>query len=154
MGWKDDRIGSAVIGENPTVLVKMKSGFAVLGDAQFLPGYCVLLGYPKVSCLNDLNIGQRSAFLLDMGIIGDVITAVCKPSRINYAIMGNLDAYLHAHVTPRYGWEDESRKKLPAWFYPDEYWRNQEYQFDERKHVELRTQLSGKLEELMQEAYR
>ena len=47
--WKIDRIHSAEIGENPTVMVKMKSGFAVMGDYQFLPGYCVLLGFPKAS---------------------------------------------------------------------------------------------------------
>jgi hypothetical protein len=50
--WKSDRIGSAERGENPTVMVKMKSGFAVIGDNQFLPGYCVLLGYPRASSLN------------------------------------------------------------------------------------------------------
>lgn len=33
--WKKDRIGSAVKGENPTVIAKMKSGFVVIGDTQF-----------------------------------------------------------------------------------------------------------------------
>ena len=35
--WKNDRIGSSERGENPRVMVKMKSGFAVIGDNQFLP---------------------------------------------------------------------------------------------------------------------
>jgi hypothetical protein len=46
--WRRDRIGSALRGENPMVLAKMKSGFAVIGDTQFLPGYCLLLAYPRV----------------------------------------------------------------------------------------------------------
>lgn len=47
MEWKNDRIGSVLKGENPTVITRMRSGFAVLGDTQFLPGYCLLLAYPK-----------------------------------------------------------------------------------------------------------
>jgi len=41
--WKLDRIGSYERGENPTLLMKMKSGFAVIADSQFLPGYCIPL---------------------------------------------------------------------------------------------------------------
>ncbi|WP_392543453.1 hypothetical protein [Oryzobacter telluris] len=41
--WKRDRIGSARRGENPTVLARLPRSFAVIGDAQKLPGYCVLL---------------------------------------------------------------------------------------------------------------
>ena len=49
--WKKDRIASAHLGENPMVIAKMRSGFAVIGDTQFLPGYCVLLPLVKVSYL-------------------------------------------------------------------------------------------------------
>ena len=38
--WRTDRIGSAQRGENPTVLRHLDAGFAVIGDTQFLPGYC------------------------------------------------------------------------------------------------------------------
>lgn len=43
--WQKDRIASALRGENPTVLMRLQSGFAVFGDTQLLPGYCVLLAY-------------------------------------------------------------------------------------------------------------
>ena len=42
-GWRLDRIGSALRGENPTVLARLPGGFAVIGDVQWLPGYCVVL---------------------------------------------------------------------------------------------------------------
>jgi hypothetical protein len=58
--WKNDRVGSAERGSNPMVLARMKSGFAVIGDNQFLPGYCVLLGYPRAESLNALPLEQRS----------------------------------------------------------------------------------------------
>lgn len=152
--WKNDRIGSALKGENPTVIAKMKSGFAVIGDPQFLPGYCVLLGYPKVTSLNDLNIAQRKDFLIDMSLIGDAIDHVCNPIRVNYDILGNTDNFLHAHVFPRYEWEEEERRKYPVWLYPKENWTIDKYQFNEENYGELKTQLSMKLHELMEKSYK
>ena len=151
--WKNDRIGSALKGENPTVIAKMKSGFAVIGDPQFLPGYCILLAYPKVNSLNDLDIEQREAFLIDMSLVGDSISEVCKPIRVNYDILGNTDPFLHAHIFPRYEWEEE-RKKHPIWVYPAEFWSVDQYQFSEDKFGELKNQLSIKLQKLMEMNYK
>lgn len=75
------------------VIAKMKSGYAVIGDTQFLPGYCVLLAYPKVDTLNDLTIEQRGDYLVDMSLIGDAIQSVCNPRRLNYSMYGNSDAF-------------------------------------------------------------
>lgn len=125
----------------------MKSGFAVIGDAQFLPGYCLLLAYPRVGSLNDLSLEERADFLLDMSIIGDAIQSVCGPERINYEILGNTDAFLHAHVFPRYSWEEESRRKSPVWLYPKEDWSLDELQLDSQKHKDLRERLMSALQE-------
>ena len=62
--WKYDRVESAERGENPMVMARMKSGFAVVGDTQFLPGYSVLLAAPKVESLNELSLEERTQFLL------------------------------------------------------------------------------------------
>ena len=51
--WRADRLGTARRGENPMVLVKMRSGYAVIGDTQFLPGYCVLLSDSDANHLTD-----------------------------------------------------------------------------------------------------
>jgi diadenosine tetraphosphate (Ap4A) HIT family hydrolase len=40
-----------------------------------------------------------------MSLIGEAILKVCSPSRVNYSIYGNTNAYLHAHLFPRYNWE-------------------------------------------------
>jgi diadenosine tetraphosphate (Ap4A) HIT family hydrolase len=37
--------------------------------------------------------------------------------RINYEILGNSEAALHAHVFPRYVTEPEEKRRKPAWFY-------------------------------------
>lgn len=150
--WKKDRFGAIERGENPMVLAKMKSGFAVIGDTQFLPGYCVLLAYPKVNSLNDLTIKQRNEYLLDMSLIGDTIQSICSPRRVNYSIYGNSDAFLHAHIFPRYEWEPEDKKPYPVWQYGD-LWNWKELQYTDEKHAILRKQITEKLHEIMQEAY-
>jgi diadenosine tetraphosphate (Ap4A) HIT family hydrolase len=145
--WKKDRIGSAHAGRNPMVLVNMKSGFAVMGDTQFLPGYCVLLPYFEVSSLNDLDMNHRSDYLLDMSIIGDVITEVCHPRRINYSIYGNTDTFLHAHIFPRYDWEGEEHITKPVWTYSQDHWVDDYYLYTEEKHLNLRKKLMSCFQE-------
>ena len=135
------------------VLTRMKSGYAVIGDTQFLPGYCVLLAYPKAASLNDLNYPQRADFLLDMSLLGEAVQTVCDPIRVNCSIYGNSDAYLHAHVFPRYEWEPEERKRYPVWQYPAGMWSNQEFQYMEHKHGPMKAQITDKLKKLMRRAH-
>jgi diadenosine tetraphosphate (Ap4A) HIT family hydrolase len=109
--FRADRVGSALAGTNPTVLRRLRAGFAVIGDVQHLPGYCVLItDTPGVDQLIDLSPERQLLFLEDMAILGRAVAAVCAARdpqfrRINLEIQGNTDAFLHAHVTPRYEWE-------------------------------------------------
>ena len=111
------RVEAARQGSNPTVICRVRSGWVVLGDVQFLPGYSLLLPDPVVGDLNALTMIQRSQFLQDMTILGDALLAVTGASRINYEILGNSEAALHAHVFPRYATEPEEKRQKPAWFY-------------------------------------
>lgn len=152
--WKKDRIGSAINGTNPMIITKMKSGYVVIGDTQFLPGYCVLLPNKKVGCLNELDFEERKDFLLDMTIVGDAINYVCNPKRINYEILGNSDEFLHAHIFPRYSWEEEKAKR-PVWLYPRNNWTDLDKQFFNIKDGELlRKRLKEKIEDIMKKAYK
>lgn len=95
----------------------MPSGWAVLGDSQFLRGYSLLLPDPVVPDLNALDTPGRTRFLLDMTLLGDALLEVTDAARINYSIFGNTDAALHAHVTPRYKSEPEKLRCGPPAFY-------------------------------------
>lgn len=149
--WKNDRIGSCERGENPTLMVKMKSGFAVIGDNQFLPGYCVLLGYPKVKSLNDLSLSERSQYLIDMTLIGDAIIKTCNPLRINYQTLMNLDHYLHTHIEARYDWEPDEYKCRPSYFYSKERRYQPQYEYSEEKFGDLKKKITENLMELMKQ---
>ena len=143
--WKNDRIGSCERGENPTFMVKMKSGFAVMGDNQFLPGYCVLLRYPKAASLNELSLAERAEYLLDMTLIGDAMIKACNPLRINYQTLMNLDHYLHTHIEARYEWEPDEYRCRSSYFYPKEKRYAQEYEFCEERFGDLKREIKEAL---------
>ena len=147
--WKNDRIGSCERGENPTLMVKMRSGFAVIGDHQFLPGYCLLLGYPQASSLNELSMEARKQYLVDMSLIGDAIIEVCNPLRMNYSTLMNLDHYLHTHIEARYEYEPDELRNRPTYFYPREQRFGREYEYSEQKYGELKQRLTESLVRLM-----
>lgn len=147
--WKRDRIGSCERGENPMMLLKMKSGFAVMADNQFLPGYCILLHYPRASSLEELSLCERAQYLIDTTLIGEAIKKVCSPKVINYSTLMNLDNYLHTHIEARYEWEDEKYKHKPSWTYPENIRYNKAHEFDPKVHGELKQNLTDCLAELM-----
>ncbi len=111
------RVEEARQGINPAVICRVTSGWVVLGDVQFLQGYSLLLPDPVVPDLNVLTMDQRTTFLKDMTVLGDALLEVTGAVRINYEILGNSEAALHAHVFPRYATEPEEKRRKPAWFY-------------------------------------
>ena len=118
--FRADRVGSALAGTNPTVLRRLAAGFAVIGDVQHLPGYCVLVtDTAGVDQLTDLPPGGQLAFLDDAALLARAVSTVCRRRdpqfrRINVEVQGNTDAFLHAHVTPRYDWEPDDIVGWPA----------------------------------------
>jgi len=95
------RVAALRAAAEPTFIARLASGWLVLGDPQVITGYCLLLPDPVVPDLNALAPGARAAFLADMAAAGDVLKEVLGATRINYAIYGNLDPALHAHLFPR-----------------------------------------------------
>ncbi len=111
------RVAACRAGADPTLIARLPSGWAVLGDPQVLKGYCLLLPDPVVPHLNDLPAGDRDQFLADMTRLGDVVLAVTGALRINYAMFGNLEPALHAHVFPRFVDEPEALRTAHPWAY-------------------------------------
>jgi diadenosine tetraphosphate (Ap4A) HIT family hydrolase len=128
-----ERVQAARAGTNPTVICRMPSGWAVLCDVQFLRGYSLLLPDPVVPDLNALDQDKRAEYLLDMTILGDALLAVTGAYRINYEILGNLDAALHAHVIPRYMTEPEEMRRRPAFFYDRDYRNSVKFDYERDK---------------------
>lgn len=95
----------------------MASGWAVMGNSQFLRGYSLLLPDPVVPHLNAMDAATRDRFLSDMGKLGDAVLTATSALRINYAMFGNAEPALHAHVIPRYTDEAEAMRTAHPWAY-------------------------------------
>jgi diadenosine tetraphosphate (Ap4A) HIT family hydrolase len=113
-----ERVELARRGLSPQVICRLKSGWAVLGDSQFIAGYSLLLPDPVVPSLNDLAPEHRAQFLLDMTAIGDALLATTDAYRINYEILGNTEPALHVHVFPRRVSEPGEYRFGPVLAYP------------------------------------
>jgi diadenosine tetraphosphate (Ap4A) HIT family hydrolase len=111
------RVAALRAGHDPACVARLISGWVVLGDPQVIPGYCLLLPDPVVPQLNSLDGPGRAAFLADMARVGDVLLAAMAATRINYAIFGNLDPALHAHVFPRRQDEPAALVTAQPWAY-------------------------------------
>ena len=155
--YRQDRIGSALRGENPTVMRRLPRSFAIMGDVQWLPGYCVLLvDRIGVSRLTDLPRTERRQFLSGMDLLGEAVENACRDvmsgfRRLNLEILGNTDNFLHAHIWPRYDWEPAERVSKPVWLYPAEFWSEPRYQLGP-EHDPLRQAITTQLDALSSSA--
>jgi diadenosine tetraphosphate (Ap4A) HIT family hydrolase len=135
------RVDALRAGSDPTFIARLGSGWAVLGERQVLPGYCLLLPDPVVATLNDLRGEARAAFLADMAALGDAVLATTRALRINYAVFGNLEPALHAHVIPRYHHEPAALATAHPWAYD---WDTAPA-FDADRHRELQGRIHAAL---------
>lgn len=99
----------------PPMVAKMRSGWMVMGQRQVFAGYCLLLPDPVVPHLNAMTSASRALFLSDMALVGDAVMAATSALRINYAMFGNLEPALHAHVFPRYADEPAATRTAQPW---------------------------------------
>ena len=135
------RVAACRAGADPTLVARLASGWAVLGDPQVLVGYCLLLPDPVVPHLNAMPLGAQQAFLADMARLGDAVLRVTGAVRINYAMFGNLEPALHAHVFPRRLDEPAPLATAHPWAYD---W-SAAPRYDAERHGDLRQRLRDAL---------
>jgi diadenosine tetraphosphate (Ap4A) HIT family hydrolase len=99
----------------PAMVAKMPSGWVVMGERQVFAGYCLLIPDPVVPHLNALEVDARRQFLSDMALAGDALMAATAALRINYAMFGNVEPALHAHLFPRYLDEPSATRSAQPW---------------------------------------
>lgn len=140
---RSDPVEAAIEGRNPTVLAELDASYAVIGDVQFLPGHSLALTKaPGVDRLSDLSRIERVCYLADVDLVATAVENVCSHRdqdyrRVNVEILGNEDAFLHAHIWPRYEWEAPEFVGLPVWHYPPGRWRDAAFALGP-DHAELR----------------
>lgn len=152
--WRSDRVGTAAAGTNPTVLCRLTTGWAVIGDTQHLPGYCVLIYDGEADQLTELPRPERVAFMADMVVLGEAVEHACRAAdpaflRINYEVLGNTWGHLHGHIHARYAWEPEQLRVGPVHLYGAERFAP-EHALSAR-HDGLRTAITAAVTEILAE---
>lgn len=135
--------------------MRLRTGWAVIGDTQHLPGYCLLLHPGPADHLTDLPYTERGAFLLDLSLLGEAVQAACSEAdpgfrRVNYEILGNTWNHLHGHIHARYEWEPAEYRGQPVGRYPDR--KDPRYQLGP-EHDELRSAITRHLARITANAY-
>lgn len=102
-------------GDYAAMVARLASGWVVMGERQPFTGYCLLLPDPVVEHLNALAGEQRAQFLADMALTGDAVLLCTGATRINYALFGNAEPALHAHVFPRHADEPAATRTTHPW---------------------------------------
>lgn len=111
------RLVEAARAGDPAVIERLPSGWAMFGRQQFLRGYALLLPDPVVPHLNAMPAAHRAQFLTDLARLGDALLAATGAIRINYAMFGNVEPALHAHLVPRYPDEAPQLRTAHPWAY-------------------------------------
>ena len=139
-------------------MARMRTGFAVIGDTQQLPGYSLLLtDDPSVNHLTELDWQRRAEFLFDLSLLGEAVAHACRRNglrRMNYEVLGNSSPILHGHVHARYEWEPADRIGGPVWRYPKHVRNAPEHAYSDARHGDLRAAVTAELHALMEQAYR
>lgn len=114
LGPISQRVARCRRGDDPQVIARMPSGWAILGDRQpdAIVGCCTLLPDPVVPSINDLDEAARARFMADFVRLGDAILAATGAERINYLIFCNQAPELHGHLMPRFADEDPAPRRL------------------------------------------
>lgn len=107
-----NRVTRIKAGNDPELIAKMPSGYAILGKYQpdAITGCCMLLPKAVVPSPNDLNHADRAQFFADLVLLGDAIMQVTGSERINYLVLCNQVPELHGHCVPRFDAEDPTKR--------------------------------------------
>lgn len=108
-----DRLSQVNAGVNPSFVLSMEMGVAVIGDFQFFPGYALLLCKSHVTELHQLSWNDRTTYLQEVSILAEAVHRAFSPRKINIEMLGNTEPHLHCHVFPRY--ENDPNPLHPVW---------------------------------------
>lgn len=86
-------------------------------DDNRFPGRCLVVLRKHYDHLDEVPLSLSNDFLHEVKRVGAALRAVVGVARINYAVLGNVEPHVHAHVIPRGGDADLVPGRSP-WEHP------------------------------------
>lgn len=118
-----DRIGMIKEGTNPYFVKELETGYVVIGDHQHFKGYTLFLCKKHETELFHLDNEFCTKFMQEMVVVANAIKKAFHAEKMNYECLGQGDAHLHWHLTPRVKGDIENYGNNgvgPVWWYPME----------------------------------
>ncbi len=138
-----DRIARCAAGTYPALIAELDTGWAILSDNQFWPGYSLLIAKEPVTELHELAPAARARLLGEMAQLAEAVHRVVRPHKLNYEALGNIVHHLHWHVFPRRA--DETDPKAPVWAQMPAGDAAAASKFDPAKHDAMRRAIAAEL---------
>jgi len=118
-----DRIEMIKNGTNPYFVKELETGYVVIGDHQHFKGYTLFLCKQHKTELFYLDKDFSAKFMQEMVLVAEAVKNAFGAEKINYECLGQGDAHLHWHLSPRRAGDIENygnNGKGPIWWYPME----------------------------------
>lgn len=148
-----ERIQMIKEGKNPYFVKELETGYVVIGDNQYFPGYTLFLykEHGEVTELFHLTKDVRAKFMEEMTRVAEAVSKAFHAEKMNYELLGMGDAHLHWHLFPRkmgdlgeYGHQGRG----PVWWYPMEKMYSEENRPSEDELEEMKKKLLQEIETL------
>ena len=132
---------------NKFFVEELKTGFVVLGDYQYFRGYTLFLCKKHVTELHFMSNDFKIKHLKEMSIVAEAVFKAFKPQKINYELLGNVDAHVHWHIFPRV--TNDTPQKGPVWWVPQKTIENKYYKLSEAQMDEMKFKLRDEIKKLI-----
>ena len=120
-----DTVAKIRRGGHAALIAELSESYAVLGENQGCPGWCVLLLKEHAEHLAGLGAARQRSLWDDVARVAGAVRGVFAttgkaggPPRINYECLGNMVPHIHWHLIPRHADDPEPAK--PVWGWPEE----------------------------------
>ncbi len=147
-----DRIEMIKNGENPYFVRELETGYAVIGDHQYFKGFTLFLCKTHETELFRLDRDFKMKFLEEMSLVAQAASVAFGADKMNYELLGMVDAHLHWHLYPRkngdlngYG----NNGKGPVWWLPMNVMYADSTRLSVQELEDMKRQLKAELDKLI-----
>lgn len=133
-------------GDEPALIAELKTGFAIMGDSQFFPGYALLLCALPATELDELPAPFRALMFEELTQLARAVRLATGAHKLNYEALGNIVHHLHWHIFPRRLTDPDPR--APVWGQLPTGDAGAAYRFDPARHGALRDEIARHLAEI------
>jgi len=83
-------------------IAELEHSYVVLNRDQYFPGYTLLFTRQHATELFHLDRSVRTGLMDEVSRVAEALSALFRPDKINYELLGNMVPHIHWHLVPRF----------------------------------------------------